>query len=214
MQKSIYIKLGLFVLFAGLAISPLAAKNFLTAQPLEQTSFHADILQNKETQTRHVDLPINEQKNLSDEFSHLKQAISQPNITEQEIRQGWYTASKEGRKYGTPASWVFISDNLESRWTNPESLLANKAETEDDLCKQTGGYFDGTSNSGCICSDSTAWQDNQGCILKSSRGSLIAISQKEIEEGYYHGNMDEKKLNTPSTWKWVEGGENSNWHKP
>lgn len=210
MQKIILIKSGLFVAFSVIALSPLLmhkTKGDEPYQPMGQ--WEANLVSISES----ADLTPNE-PDLIHETIEIPEDLLQPNITVEEIKRGWYSASREGRKYGTPASWVFVFDDFGPKWTSPEGQQADQILTNDNLCEQTGGQRSANSNTECSCSESTMWQENQGCILKGSRGSLIAINQKEIEAGHYQGKINEKKLNTPPDWQWLEEGENSTWRKP
>lgn len=40
------------------------------------------------------------------------------------------------------------------------------------------------------------------------------ITLKDIDRGWYYGSEDERKWGTPSTWIWVNEGENSHWISP
>lgn len=40
------------------------------------------------------------------------------------------------------------------------------------------------------------------------------ITVKDIDRGWYYGSENEKKWGTPSTWIWVNEGENSHWISP
>ena len=209
MQKTIFIKSGLFVAFAVMAISPVlmqGTKGDTPNKPTEQ--WGANLI----TVSEPADSIASNPSFISTAIQ-IPEDINHPNITAEEIKRGWYSASKEGRKYGTPASWVFISDSSGPKWANSEGQQEAQASTHENLCEQTGGQHDGGTDSDCTCSESTAWQEGQGCILKGTRGSLITISQEEIDKGFYEGSIREKKLNTPTNWHWLSG-EKSGWQKP
>lgn len=158
-------------------------------------------------------------------LAELRRQMNQPNILESDILRGWYLASESEKKYGTPDTWIFIEDGENSKWISPNAL--EEEDTIDDrrLCKGTAGTYissclktaeaecEFVEASHCVCLEETKWKEDQGCILVSPRGTFVAINEKELAQGWYLGLPNQKKLNTPSNWKWIEDGKNSAWKK-
>lgn len=166
------------------------------------------------------DFEVDEMEQLIEE---INKQLSAPNITEEDIRRGWYYASQKDKKYGTPNSWIWINNSDKPRWTSPNIIEESNYLEEKSLCEKTAGtYFIScldteildcqyVAKSECRCSENTKWQDDQGCILTDEEGEFISISQDELRRGWYIGLPSEKKLSTPSNWIWMESGQNSRW---
>ena len=41
-----------------------------------------------------------------------------------------------------------------------------------------------------------------------------AIAREEIQQGWYYGKKEDKKLGTPSSWIWIDDGSKSRWISP
>ncbi|MBU0578072.1 hypothetical protein KJ742_00740 [Patescibacteria group bacterium] len=156
-------------------------------------------------------------------LEEIDKDLNRPNITEEDIRRGWYTGSEEDKKYGTPSSWIWVDDGSDSHWISP-NILEDADKTEDEvLCTSTAGMYilscvDSESvdcqyvpQSECQCIKGSVWYENQGCILVDEEGEFVVIFDSELRRGWYEGLPNEKKLNTPSNWIWVEGGQHSRW---
>lgn len=164
-------------------------------------------------------------KQMAELQANLSQAMEQPNILKEDILRGWYLSSEENKKYGTPEDWVFVEDQSESKWMSP--FLLEEADTLTDrmLCKLTAGQYTPSClessevtchyevENTCQCSEGTAWKAGEGCILLGKRGGFMAINSTELEQGFYLGLPNQKKLNTPPGWSWKEEGKNSAWRR-
>jgi hypothetical protein len=51
-------------------------------------------------------------------------------------------------------------------------------------------------------------------IKSPSSQDLPQITQKDINQGWYWGDENQKKLNTPSDWIFSSRGKSSCWHEP
>lgn len=162
-----------------------------------------------------------------DEFERVVKSLKKqshiPNITEQELQQGWYPAAPEEKKYATPRSWVY--DEKKERWIHPDLMQQETISQEELMCRRTGGTYTKscieleTTNqcqyipqSTCQCPEKAQWDSAEGCLQVNEQGSLQAISKKELEQGYYNGLSYQKKKGTPSVWIW--NPEKSIWHSP
>jgi len=162
-------------------------------------------------------------KKADDRLAEISKQLSQPNILKDDILRGWYLGAKKDRRFGTPDTWIFIEDGENSKWISPNSLDEEDLIDDRELCRKTAGtYFASclqTSDSDCEyveqsycqCLTGSAWNERQGCILTTERGSFVSINSAELEQGWYLGLPNEKKLNTPADWVWVEKGKESVW---
>lgn len=175
-----------------------------------------------------VDSPQNSElegdyKNMNQIFTDLKKKMDQPNILKEDIVRGWYLGKKEERKFGTPDTWVFKEDGLNSKWMSSDALGEGDLIDNQELCSQTAGNYvlsclessdtdcQYIKESHCECASGSSWKEEQGCILTTEKGSLVSINNAELEQGWYLGLPNEKKLNTPADWHWVERGKESVW---
>ncbi len=168
-------------------------------------------------------LDVNEMEILLEE---IDKDLSRPNITEQDIRRGWYYGLETDMKYGTPTSWIWVNDSKESRWISPNIIEESDYEEEKYLCDETAGKYivscidteitdcEYIPETECRCIENSSWVDREGCILTDEDGELIPILQSELSQGWYNGLPNEKKLNTPSAWIWIEAGRDSRWQNP
>lgn len=164
-------------------------------------------------------------KTADERLAEISRQLSQPNILKEDILRGWYLGGKNDRKFGTPDTWIFIEDGRNSKWISPNSVDEEDLVDDRDLCRKTAGtYFasclqtsdpdcEYVEQSYCQCLASSAWKEGQGCILTTERGSFVSINSAELEQGWYLGLPNEKKLNTPGDWVWVEKGRESVWTK-
>ncbi len=156
----------------------------------------------------------------------LSEDLDAPNILKEDILRRWYYGTKEQKKYGTPDEWVFVDDGDQSRWVSPDAIEESAQIDEKDLCKLTAGKFIEScfqsasascrqiEKSHCECSEGSKWKAEQGCIMTNEDGIYISINQRELEQEFYLGLPNQKKLNTPGSWGWIEAGQNSAWRKP
>ena len=163
---------------------------------------------------------------LDDLLADITAQMHQPNILKDDILRGWYVGGKSDRKYGTPNTWIFIEDGANSKWISPNVLEEEDLIDERQLCKQTAGSYlascletsdsdcEYIDESYCQCLSGNRWKDEQGCILFTEKGSFVAINNAELAQGWYLGFPNQKKLNTPSDWVWIEKGRQSVWQRP
>jgi hypothetical protein len=156
----------------------------------------------------------------------IDKELNSPNITEEDIRRGLYYASENDKKYGTPSSWIWIDDGDKSRWMSPNIMEQTDISELKDLCVKTAGSYviscldtevpgcEYTAKSRCNCIENSKWDEQQGCILTDEKGEFIPISQDELMRGWYNGLPNEKKLDTPLSWIWVDAGQDSRWQNP
>lgn len=165
---------------------------------------------------------VNEMKDLLEEID--KDLISS-NITEEDIRRGWYAGSIEDKKYGTPEAWIWQKNGINPRWISPNSLDDVDYVDSRGICNASAGSYhiscidteetdcEYIPKTECICIENTKWVDDQGCILLKDE-KLVSISVDELRRGWYNGLTSEKKLNTPLSWIWIEDGQKSRWKNP
>jgi len=164
-------------------------------------------------------------KKADDRLAEIARQLNQPNILKDDILRGWYLGAKADRKFGTPDTWIFVDDGKDSKWISPNLLEEEDNIDSHQLCRATAGTYvpsclqtsdpdcEYVDQSFCQCLPGSAWMDGQGCILATERGSFVSINSAELEQGWYLGLPNEKKLNTPSDWSWVEEGRESKWSK-
>ena len=156
----------------------------------------------------------------------INENVSSPNITVQDIERGWYLGGKNDKRDGTPSTWVWVDKGKESAWISPSSLDEVDDNNLDKLCRSTAGAYafscierefpgcEHIANSLCRCPDQTEWVEKQGCVLLGKGLKPVAISSSDLKRGWYYGLPNEKKLDTPATWVWMEGGQKSRWQTP
>lgn len=160
----------------------------------------------------------------------INESLEQPTITVEEIERGWYYGNEEEKKVGTPSSWIWIGEGAKSRWVSPNMIEEVEDIEIDELCRKTAGTFvisciereaencEYIPQSKCRCLSGTKWVDDQGCILvdelADEEDQFIEIEPDELKQGWYFGLPNEKKLNTPTNWIWVENGMASRWQNP
>jgi hypothetical protein len=159
-------------------------------------------------------------------LANIAAEMSQPNVLKDDILRGWYLGGKSDKKYGTPDTWIFVEDGENSKWMSPNILEEEELIDDRQLCKVTAGTYlasclqtsdsecEYVEESHCECISGSKWKEGQGCILMTERGTYVSINNSELEKGWYFGLPNEKKLNTPFDWIWVEKGRESVWQKP
>ncbi len=159
-------------------------------------------------------------------LEEIDKDINRPNITEEDIRRGWYYGLETDKKYGTPSSWIWAYDGKESRWISPNIIEESDYEEEKSLCDETAGEYivscidtevvncEYIPETECRCIEGSGWIDREGCILMNEDGEFLSITQAELAQGWYFGLPNEKKHNTPSAWIWLEAGKDSRWQNP
>lgn len=155
-------------------------------------------------------------------LQEINKELTRPNISKQDMEQGWYFSLPGEKKYGTPESWVWV----DGRWMSPDRLEVQNVSGDRTLCRQTAGtyrlsciesdspYCEHVPETKCECIEGSKWKGGQGCILTGDNGEYIAITPEELRKGGYLGLPNEKKLNTPSNWVWKEVGRSSRWQDP
>lgn len=157
----------------------------------------------------------------------INKNLELPNITADDIDRGWYYGKRYERKFGTPNSWEWVDDARDSRWVSPNATVIIEDITDDELCRKTAGSYviscierevpfcEYITESKCECIEGTRWVDKQGCIIVNDQDLLVRIGSDELRKGWYFGLPNERKLNTPLSWVWVENGKESKWqNKP
>ncbi|MFH0820244.1 MAG: hypothetical protein V1908_00565 [Candidatus Peregrinibacteria bacterium] len=156
----------------------------------------------------------------------IEKKIAQPNIMYEDIERGWYYGSLQEKKVGTPSTWTWVENGKSSRWMSPNAMEEETLVKADELCKKTAGTYviscieneapdcEYIPTSTCRCVEGSEWDDKQGCILTDEKKGFVVISDDELKRGWYLGLPNQKKLNTPFNWVWVEAGENSRWQNP
>ena len=188
--------------------------------PQKPVAMQADLSALKDTEDKENELDFDRL------IERIDKSLEQPTITVEDIERGWYYGSKDEKKLGTPSSWILIDEGAKSRWISPNSIEEVVDIEVDELCRKTAGtyiisciereveYCEYIPESECRCLEDTEWVDDQGCILIDEEGQFVFISSDELKQGWYHGLPNEKKLNTPTNWIWVENGEDSRWQNP
>ena len=158
-------------------------------------------------------------------LADISAQMEQPNILKSDILRGWYLGSELEKKYGTPDTWIFVEDGAHSKWMSPNVLETEDLTDDRQLCRSTAGTYyasclessdsdcEYVDESYCQCLAGSQWKAGQGCILATERGTFVSINSAELEQGWYYGLPNEKKLNTPSDWQWVEHGRESVWKR-
>jgi hypothetical protein len=156
----------------------------------------------------------------------VNETLGQPTINAEDIERGWYFGSKGDKKTGTPDSWLFVDDGINSRWSSPGAISEIDELFKEELCYITGGSYTPScieeeainceyiSKSECRCAYESKWVDEQGCIAVDDEDEFIKITDEELKQGWYSGQINQKKLNTPLNWIWVAGGNGSRWQNP
>lgn len=163
---------------------------------------------------------------MEDLLEEIDKDIDRPNITEEDIRRGWYYGLELDKKYGTPSSWLWSDDGQKSRWISPNIVEETDYEADKILCDETAGEYiiscidteepdcEYIPETECRCIEGSEWVDRQGCILVDEDGEFVSVSQDELAQGWYLGLPNEKTLDTPSAWVWKEAGMESKWQNP
>ena len=156
----------------------------------------------------------------------IEEKIDQPNVLYEDIERGWYYGGLQDKKVGTPSTWVWVENGKSSRWMSPNAMEKEILVQADELCKDTAGTYviscieneapdcEYIPASTCRCIEGAAWNEELGCILTDEKGEFVAIPDTELRRGWYSGLPNQKKLDTPFNWVWVDAGENSRWQNP
>lgn len=156
-------------------------------------------------------------------IDRINENVSPQNITVQDIERGWYLGGKNDKRDGTPSTWVWVDKGKESAWISPSSLDETEDINLEKLCRSTAGAYafscierefsgcEHIANSLCRCPEQTEWAEKQGCVLLGKDKKPVAISSSDLKRGWYYGLPSEKKLDTPASWVWIEGGQKSRW---
>ncbi len=159
-------------------------------------------------------------------LENINRSLELPNITNKDIERGWYYGKKDERKFGTPGSWEWMEDGKDSKWVSPNATEIIEDISDNELCRKTAGMYviscierevpfcEYITESKCDCIDGTRWVEKQGCILADDQDFFVRISSDDLKKGWYFGLPNERKLNTPLTWIWVENGKESKWQNP
>lgn len=170
--------------------------------------------------------PLPEQPRLENDLSTSPeapvQASQEPlddrlNITDMELKQGWYYGNEEEKKYATPESWVWQrgQGDRPSRFIHPDFIEREGVISEELLCQKTAGTYLKSCNqlevaldceyipkSSCQCPAATSWESSEGCLKVDGAQNFILVDPKELEQGYYSGLSSERKKGTPPSWIW------------
>ncbi|MBI5412573.1 hypothetical protein HZA43_05405 [Candidatus Peregrinibacteria bacterium] len=153
----------------------------------------------------------------------LNQDVTNPSITKEDLDRGWYLGQKYEKRYATPENWVWLNRGEQSVWMRPGAPLENPFEKDAGLCDATGGYYQYScydyqmprckyvGKSKCGCRKGTRWLDEQGCLLLNDVDDFVTITSDELKQGWYSGQQDQKKKDTPYGWQWLDQGVNSRW---
>ena len=156
----------------------------------------------------------------------IESQLDKPNISEDDIKRGWYYATEQDKKFGTPSSWIWQANGNNPRWISPNAMEEKDYFELSDLCVQTAGSYviscldaeiancEYIPKSECRCIEGSKWDETQGCILTDEKGDYVSISQDELKKGWYTGLPNEKKLGTPLNWVWIDAGQDSRWQNP
>lgn len=162
---------------------------------------------------------------MKDLLENIDDEINRPNITEEDIRRGWYIGGKADKKYGTSDGWIWESAGSDSRWMSPNMIEEIDQDKIESLCKKTAGTYliscidteeedcQYIPETKCDCIEGSKWKEDQGCIIMADE-EFVEINKEELSRGWYYGLPNEKKLNTPSNWIWQEAGQKSRWQNP
>lgn len=159
-------------------------------------------------------------------LQEIEKRVAQPTIVYDDIQRGWYTGGVEEKKIGTPSTWVWVKEGSKSRWISPNALEKTVTVATEELCKSTAGTYviscvqseakdcEYIPANTCRCIDGSMWNEEQGCLLINDKKEFVSISPDELRRGWYGALPNQKKINTPSNWVWVEAGANSRWQNP
>lgn len=156
----------------------------------------------------------------------INKTLTKPSVTSDDIERGWYYGDEDEKKFGTPTAWIWVDERSRSRWTSPNAVEISEDIENDELCRKTAGVYviscierevehcEYVPESTCRCSSDSKWVLEQGCIKTDDNEDLVSIAPDELMAGWYLGLPNEKKLDTPLNWIWVEKGKDSRWQNP
>ncbi|MBU0706091.1 hypothetical protein KJ657_04510 [Patescibacteria group bacterium] len=192
-----------------------------TAKTDVKTLVQADVMGATDSADLHADYA-----KVDEILADISAQMNQPNILKSDILRGWYLGGKSDKKYGTPDTWIFVDDGENSKWMSPNILEEEDLIDSRQFCRKTAGTYiasclntsdpdcEYVDESSCECLAGSKWMEGQGCLLVTERGSYVSVNNSELEKGWYFGLPNEKKLNTPADWIWVEKGRQSVWQRP
>ena len=195
-----------------------------TKPKLPQINLKADLLGS--TRIKDENKAEKEDVDMGGLLDRIDRNLASENVTLEDIDRGWYYGSEEERKWGTPQSWIWANEGAKSHWISMDALQKIRDMESDELCRGTGGYYviscverelphcEHIPESKCRCAAGTDFVDDQGCIILDGSYEFISINSDELRQGWYFGQSNQKKLNTPSSWIWVDGGKKSRWRQP
>jgi hypothetical protein len=202
----------------------IGKKPSLPKKPTIQQNLQANILG---TMRDNEENTANSNSDIGGLIDRINKNLEQKNITDEDIKRGWYYGSEDEKKWGTPENWLWVNKSAESHWISPNALEQESDIEMDSLCRKTGGYYviscverdlphcEHISKSECRCSHVTKWMDDsQGCISVNDKDEFIKITKEELNRGWYYGSQNGKKLNTPASWIWAKNGQESKWQNP
>lgn len=155
----------------------------------------------------------------------IEAKIQEPTILYQDLERGWYYGGVDEKKLGTPSTWGWVEDGPRSRWVSPNALEETEQKETEALCKKTAGTYrtscletasegcEYIPESRCECIEGSRWHKTQGCLLSQDE-AWVEITPEELQKGWYQGLPNQKKLNTPPQWRWVDRGLDSRWQNP
>lgn len=156
-------------------------------------------------------------------LAFVDRSIDNPPISNRDLERGWYFGQKYEKRYATPKNWAWLNRGDRSVWMRPDATLENPVAGQAALCESTAGQYlyscydfqtpsckyIGISH--CECPASTEWQEGQGCLAKDDLNDFVIISPDELRRGWYLGQKNTKKKNTPRSWAWFDRGADSRW---
>ena len=160
-----------------------------------------------------LDADKTQKVDISDILDEIDQEIQGDSITSEDIERGWYLGGKDDKKFGTPDTWTWITDQFDSRWVSQSVLEEVQAGKLEELCSLTGGSYEkreGDENLKCYCPEGSDFEEKEGCLLLKD-GDFVSISTEEIRQGWYAGYPYEKKRGTPAHWQWIKVGDSGRW---
>jgi len=168
----------------------------------------------------------NSYESLDELMKEIDTDLNRPNITEEDIRRGYYLGNKDQKKYGTPSTWFFADDDGEAKWMSPNLIEEHDYLADKKLCEATAGKFviscidreiencEYAPKTECKCIEGTKWSEGQGCIALDEEGNFVVIYKEDLLRGWYQGLPNQKRLDTPESWIWLEAGAQSRWQNP